>query len=95
MHRRRPASFGGARQPGLGRPVQRDPDNHGQPSARGARVLRARISEDPDSALLRQHLANSVVHRHGAIGTAQEAQGPGHRRQARRRRMSRTNVHAR
>ena len=59
--------------------------DHGQPAARGARGLRARVSQDPDSPLLRQHLAHSVVHRHGTLGAAQETEGARHRREARRR----------
>ena len=45
---------------------RRDGD-HGQPVARSPRIVRARISEDPDPALFRQHLAHCVVHRHGTL----------------------------
>ena len=55
--------------------------DHGQPAARSPRILRARVSEDPDPALFRQHLAHRIVHRHGTLGIAPEAQGVGHRRQ--------------
>ena len=55
--------------------------DHGIAAARGARNVRARISEDPDPALFRQHLAHGDVHRHGALGAAPEAQGARTRRQ--------------
>ena len=58
-------------------------------AARGARELRARISQDPDPPLLGQHLAHRLVHRHGALGAAPQAEGARPRRQARRTRNRR------
>ena len=54
----------------------------GSPLARSARIVRARVSQNPDPALFRQHLAHRVVHRHGTLGVAPEIEGSGHRGQA-------------
>ena len=59
----------------------------GSPLREAREIVRARISENPDPALFRQHLAHRIVHRHGALGAAPQAEGARHRRQARRRRM--------
>ena len=61
----------------------------GSPLREAREIVRARISQDPDPPLFRQHLAHRVVHRHGALGAAPEAQGAGHRRQARGRGVGR------
>ena len=70
------------RQPERGRRRQQRHGDHGQPAARGPRSFEREYLQDPDPALFRQHLAHRVVHRHGALGPAPEAQGPGHRGQA-------------
>ena len=81
MHRGRPASAGNPRQSQRdGRCVDRDGD-HGQSASRSPKIVRTRIFEDSDPSLLRQHLAHRVVHRHGALGLAQEVESSGHRRE--------------
>ena len=46
-------------------------------AARGARDLRARISDGADQPLRRQHLAHRRLHRHGALGAAPQAEVAG------------------
>ncbi len=59
----------------------------GSPLREAREIVRARVSQDPDPALFRQHLAHSVVHRHGAFSTSPETESPWNRRQAGRGRV--------
>ena len=55
----------------------------GRAAARGARELRAGISQGPDQALFRQYFQDRRLHRHGTLGAAPQAQAAGHGRTAR------------
>ena len=76
VHRGRPPPAGNPRQPQRDGQRLDDDGDHGKPAARGARILRARVSEDPDPPLFRQHLAHRIVHRHGAVGTCTGSSRP-------------------
>ena len=49
--------------------------HHGPAAARGARSVRARLSDRPDQPFLRQYLSHGGIRRHGALGAASQAQG--------------------
>jgi len=73
LHRSRPAAPRNPRQSNGDERREHGHDDYGQSIARSARIVRARISQNPDSPLFRQHLPHSLVHRDGTIRIAQEA----------------------
>ena len=66
-------------------PARGGAEHHVAAAARGARGVRARISDRADQPLRRQHLAHRGLRRHGALGAAPQAE-------VARRRMQRLDV---